>query len=506
MLTEIKRPVGSSINSGNLFIFLCSIWFMFKHPIIIYKVVAGIAFVVLASVQFFLLFNMYRIEDEHYYAIEKARLQNIYEPTIRNDKLYPGAVQIIDRHIYNYIDTLEALYKQNRMGAFDTLRQVMCDSMFAELKTKSCGDSLIQAMKKHLGITDSLQYCLQIRNIDFAFEARKYIPIYTCGQKYPLINQAIQDSSGIRISGTLKDINPRNSVSGLTVSSSASRSYKMDFALHIDTYDRVWGVIKKMMPVFLLSLFSILSVLVIFYITFRNWLKQKKLADMQTDFINNITHEFHTPLSAIMVANKSLQNEKIIEKKENVVSLTGVIGRQSGRLKKLIGQVIDVSVGRMVKLNKTTLSLNDLLEDVLLDYRLNISDTSVQLNFENHTGYDMVAVDVFYFTTMLQNIIDNGIKYNNSAPKMITVSTTNVDEYVMLSIKDNGIGMNEAITRRIFDKFYRAPNWKKEPIQGLGLGLHYARQCVDAHNWKLDVKSKPEEGSEFIIFIPCQQQ
>ena len=496
----------SRINSGNLFIFLGSTWFMIKHPIVIYKVVAGIAFVVLASVQFFLLFNMYRMEDEHYYAIEKANMNGVYEPAIRNDKVYPGAVQIIDKHVYKYIDTLEALYKQHRMGAFDTLRQVMCDSMFAELRAKSCGDSLIQAMKDQLGITDSLQYCLQIRNIDFAFEARKYIPIYTRGQKYPLINRAIQDSTGIRISGKLKDINPQNSVSALTVSSPAGRSYKMDFALHIDTYDRVWGVIKKMMPVFLLSLFSVLSVLVIFYITFRNWLKQKKLADMQTDFINNITHEFHTPLSAIMVANKSLQNEKITGKKENVVSLTGVIGRQADRLKKLIGQVIDVSVGRMVKLNKTTLSLNDLLEDVLLDYRLNISDSSVLLNFERHTVYDTVAVDVFYFTTMLQNIIDNGIKYNNSSPKMITVSTTCADECVVLSIKDNGIGMKEAITRRIFDKFYRAPNWKKEPVQGLGLGLHYARQCVDAHNWKLDVKSKPEEGSEFIIFIPCQKQ
>lgn len=506
MLTEIKRPNRSSINSGNLFIFLCRTWVMIKHPIVIYKIVAGIAFVVLASVQFFLLFNMYGMEDEHYYAIEKAKMHDAYEPTIRNDKLYPGAVQIIDRHIYKYIDTLGVLYKQHCIGAFDTLRQIMCDSMFAELTEKSCGDSLMQAMKKQLGITDSLQYCLQIRNIDFAFEARKYIPIYTCGQKYPLIKQSIQDSSGIRISGNLRDINSRNSVSGLTVSSPDSRSYKMDFALHIDTPDRVWNVIKNMMPVFLLSLFSIFSVLVIFYITFRNWLKQKKLADMQTDFINNITHEFHTPLSAIMVANKSLQNEKITEKKENVGSLTGVIGRQADRLKKLIGQVIDVSVGRMVELNKTTLSLNNLLEDVLLDYRLNISDSSVQLNFEKHTKDDTVTVDVFYFTTMLQNIIDNGIKYNNSLPKMITVSTVNDDEYVLLSIKDNGIGMKEAITRRIFDKFYRAPNWKKEPVQGLGLGLHYARQCVEAHHWKLDVKSQPEQGSEFIIFIPCQRQ
>ncbi len=336
----------------------------------------------------------------------------------------PVQCKIIDKHVYKYMDTLGVLYKQQQLGAFDTLLQVMCDSMFAELKAKSCGDSLVQAMKKQLGITDSLQYCLLIGNIDFAFEPRQYIPVYTRGQKYPLINRDIQDANGIRISGILKDINSKNSISSLVVSSPLGRSYKMDFALHIDTPDRVWGVIKKMMPVFMLSLFSIFSVLVIFYITLRNWLKQKKLADMQTDFINNITHEFHTPLSAIMVANKSLQNEKINGKKENVASLTGVIGRQADRLKKLIGQVIDVSVGRMVKLNKTTLSLNNLLEDVLLDYRLNISDSSVQLNFEKHTTYDTVAVDVFYFTTMLQNIIDNGIKYNNSSPKMITVSTT----------------------------------------------------------------------------------
>jgi len=478
---------------------------MMKQPIVLYKVVAAIAFVVLASVQFFLLFNMYRMEDEHYYGIEKGRMHDFYEPTIRNDKLYPGAVQIIDKHVYKYIDTLGVLYRQHQRAAFDSLRQVMCDSMFAELRVKSCGDSLIQAMKKQLGIADSLQYCMLIRNIDFAFEARKYIPVYSAGEHAPHINKSIQQSFGVRIAGTLKNINSKNSVSALTVSSPYERSYKMDFALHVDTPGRLWGVIKKMMLVFLLSLFSILAVLAIFYITFRNWLNQKKVAEMQTDFINNITHEFHTPLSAIMVANRSLQNEKIVEKKENVVSLTGVIGRQADRLKKLIGQVIDVSVNRLVQLNKTTCSLNDLLEEVLLDYRLNISDSKVQLNFEKHTFFDTAAVDIFYFTTMLQNIIDNGIKYNNSSPKTITVSTTNADDVILLSIKDNGIGMNEATTRRIFDKFYRAPHLKKEPIQGLGLGLHYAKQCIDAHNWTLDVKSKPDEGSEFIIFIPCQR-
>jgi hypothetical protein len=237
---EIKRPDNKHFYSLNLFIFLTRYWFMMKHPIILYKIVAGIAFVVLASVQFFLLFNMYRMEDEHYYAIEKKKMHDVYEPTIRNDKLYPGAVQIIDKYVYKYIDTLGVLYKQRQMAAFDSLRQIMCDSMFAELRTSSCGDSLIHSIKKQLAITDSLQYCMLISNIDFAFDARKYVPIYTRGVTYPLINRAIQGANGIRIAGMLKNINPKNSISSLIVSSPLARSYKMDFSLHIDTPGRVW--------------------------------------------------------------------------------------------------------------------------------------------------------------------------------------------------------------------------------------------------------------------------
>jgi len=473
-----------------------------RYPILLYKLVAITAFVVLASVQFFLLFNMYNMEDEHYYAMEKQRLRNVYDPMIRNDKIYPGAVQIIDKYVYRHMDTLGALYREHKFAAFDSIRQIMCDSMFAELRQKNCGDSMLSAIKKQLHLQDSLQYSLTIENIDFAFDARNYVSIYDADKKYPLIDPAIQEKSGIRIAGTLKNINTKNDVHTITVSSPQAGSYKMRFALHVDTPGRVWGVIKKTMPIFLLSLFSIFLVLAIFYITFRNWLKQKKVSEMQSDFINNITHEFHTPLSAIMVANKSLQNDKIAEKKENIHSLTGVIARQSDRLKTLIGQVIDLSVGRMVQLNKTSCSLNDLLEDLLLDYRLNISDSTVQLNFEKHTTRDIVLVDRFYFTTMLQNIMDNGIKYNHSQPKTITVSTSANEEQVLLSVKDNGIGMTEETTRRMFEKFYRAANWKKNTVQGLGLGLHYARQCLDAHNWRVNIKSKPDEGTEFIIFIP----
>ncbi|MBS1563295.1 MAG: hypothetical protein JST39_02850, partial [Bacteroidetes bacterium] len=324
------------------------------------------AFVVLGAVQFFLLFNMYRMEDEHYYEQEKKKLHDAYEPMIRNDKLYPGAVQIVDRHVYQYMDTLGVLYKQHRLAEFDRLSQQMCDSMFAELRAKNCGDSVMRVIKEIAQMKDSLEYVMMISDIGFAFEPREYVSIYTPNRRYPAINRSIQENDGIRIAGNLKRINTQNSISSLTVSSPLGRSYKMSFSLHVDTPGRLWAVIRKTLPVFLLSLFSIFLVLVIFFLTFRNWLKQKKVSEMQSDFINNITHEFHTPLSAIMVANKSLQNDRIAEKKENIESLTGVIGRQSVRLRTLIGQVIDVSVGRMVQLNKTSVSLNELLDDVLL--------------------------------------------------------------------------------------------------------------------------------------------
>src|SRR5690606_26002690 len=115
--------------------------------------------------------------------------------------------------------------------------------------------------------------------------------------------------------------------------------YRFGFSLNVDTPNRFMTILRQMMPAFSLALFSILSVVIIYYITFRNWLRQKKLSEMKSDFINSITHEFHTPLAAIIVANRTLSR---ISPSDNVSPLTEVINRQAGRLKKLIAQTLDI--------------------------------------------------------------------------------------------------------------------------------------------------------------------
>jgi two-component system phosphate regulon sensor histidine kinase PhoR len=223
---------------------------------------------------------------------------------------------------------------------------------------------------------------------------------------------------------------------------------------------------------------------------------------MKSDFINSITHEFHTPLAAIIVANKTLQNEKIIANKENVRPLTEVIQRQSERLKMLIGQVLDITTMNQLSLDKKDYQLHNLLEKILLDYRLKLTSDNIHLALKWESTKDEVRLDQFWFTTILLNILDNAIKYNDRKLKEVIITAYNDKRNIFIRIEDNGVGMTDDIQKYIFEKFYRNPHHLNGSVKGLGLGLFYVKQAIDAHNWHIDIKSKPGEGSTFIITIP----
>ena len=333
-------------------------------------------------------------------------------------------------------------------------------------------------------------------------EKGNYISLYNKKNKYPLIHQAYQTPEGIRIGGNLKALTPQNKATGLTVSIPVPGTYKIIFSLYVDTHNRTIVIAGKMMPMLTLSLLSLLVNVWLFYVTFKNWLRQKKLSEMKTDFINSITHEFNTPITARTVANLSLHNEKISDKKENIYALSQVIQRQASRLQKLVAQVLDLTSLNELALVKVQYSVSSLLDEILLDYRLNLADRDVRLHLRKEVADDIVLLDPFYFTTMLLNIVDNGIKYNSSKTKEITVTTFGDKENLRIGIQDNGIGMNEETKRNIFKKFYRNSDNDMEEATGLGLGLYYVKQCADAHGWNLLVNSKPGDGTTFIITIP----
>jgi len=222
---------------------------------------------------------------------------------------------------------------------------------------------------------------------------------------------------------------------------------------------------------------------------------------MKSDFINSITHEFHTPLAAIIVANKTMQNEKIIANKESLRPLTEVVQRQTERLRVLISQVLEITTMNKIPLQKEEYSIHHLLEEILLDYRLKLSGSNARFHLDKHASRDKVMLDKFWFTTIFLNIFDNAIKYNNREGKEITVTTAEDRKGISITVRDNGIGMLPEIRKHAFEKFYRDMKNNNGQIKGLGLGLFYVKQAVDAHGWKIEIISIEGEGSDFVISI-----
>ncbi len=466
-----------------------------------YKLIAAISFLILSAVQFFLLYNTYKLKNERYFVEEKQTINYAYGQYILNDNVYPGGSAIIDKYIHNNLQKMEHLYNTDAQ-AFDLFKQKVCDSLFTELIAQNPVDTIFEAIKIKNNLSPKFEYALFFSQLEIAFVTNKYVKLYTPLQHYSGYNKNLeQTENGIKLGGRLTDIAPQNNIISLTVSSAQDYSYKLVFKLFADKESRTLSILKAMIPTFLLSLLSIAFVLILFLITFRNWQKQKKLADMKSDFVNSITHEFHTPLATIMIANKNLQSEKIIEKKENIKPLTDVIFRQATRLKYLFSQVLDIAIMDKATMQKTEYALPELLDEIIYDYRLKLTENNVDVLYElNNTQQATAMLDKFWFTTMLLNLFENGIKYNEKEFKKITVKLTVINKTAEIAVSDNGVGMSEKTIKHIYDKFYRNTD-KKDDVSGLGLGLFYTKQCAEAHDWKIKLDSEENVGSTFTIII-----
>ena len=472
-----------------------------KYTTTVHMTIAILSFLILSSVQFFLLYNTYELKNDHFYLAERSILNTDYTRVIANDKVMPGGQRIMDRYLDSDMALMEQTWNQNH-NAFDTLAQKVCDSAFLALRKANNMDSLLARWVADNHLNKNLEYALLVERVDIAFEPNKYINLYDRTRHYSLIDPVLQTAQGIRIGGSLQEILPRNMVSFYGVGSTEGHSSRVEFSLHVDIRHRRLAILWLMMPTFLLSLFSVVTVVLLFFITFRNWMRQKKLSEMKSDFINSITHEFHTPLSAIIVANKTMQNEKVINTREKVLPLTEVIQRQAERLKTLISQVLDITTMNRISLSREELAIHHQLEEILLDYRLRLNGTNVELNLQKDAERDVVRADRFWFITIILNILDNAVKYNHRAWKDIRVSTFDDKKSLYVIIRDNGIGMTEEIKKHVFEKFYRSMHSGGDTVKGLGLGLFYVKQAVEAHNWDIDITSVQGEGSTFTITIP----
>lgn len=241
----------------------------------------------------------------------------------------------------------------------------------------------------------------------------------------------------------------------------------------------------------------------LFYVSASTMLRQKKLSEVKNDFINNMTHEFKTPIATVSLACEMLQDPDVQANATHSGRYLKVIQDENRRLGSQVEKVLQAAAldkGEL-SLKRTTVNLHDTIGAVLQNTGVQIEQRAGMVDLHLNAANPVVQADEVHITNVIYNLLDNANKYSPGAPR-ITIRTENTGEGVHLSISDRGIGMARETVGRIFDKFYRVPTGNIHDVKGFGLGLSYVKTVVDAHQGTISVDSKPGAGSTFGVFLP----
>jgi two-component system phosphate regulon sensor histidine kinase PhoR len=240
-----------------------------------------------------------------------------------------------------------------------------------------------------------------------------------------------------------------------------------------------------------------------FYITVNALLRQKKLSEIKNDFINNMTHEFKTPLATISLAVDALRNEKVYHDREKMNYFSGIIKEENKRMNKHVETILQAAVmdRQEITLNRLPLHVHNLIHEIMDNYKLQLEEKGARAELSLDARYDFVEADPVHFRNLISNLVDNAVKYSKEN-LLIKISTYNTNKFIGIRIEDNGIGMSKETVRRIFEKFFRAHTGNIHNVKGFGLGLSYVKTVVDAHDGKIKVDSVLGKGSAFNLEIP----
>ncbi len=262
-------------------------------------------------------------------------------------------------------------------------------------------------------------------------------------------------------------------------------------------------VLKEILWFIIGSILFTVIITTAFYLTIRSLLKQKKLSEIKSDFINNMTHEFKTPLATISLAVDALRNEKVSSDKEKTQYFTGVIKEENKRMNKQVEAILQAALldKQQVQLNLKKHAAHELIHIAINNMKLPIQEKGGTLEINLEAKNEMVMADEVHFINFVNNLLDNAVKYSKDIP-VIRLTTSNVANIFRIRIEDNGIGMNKETVNRIFEKFYRAHTGNIHNVKGFGLGLSYVKTMVNAHQGTIKAESTLGKGSVFTINLP----
>ncbi|MCY1720280.1 HAMP domain-containing sensor histidine kinase [Prolixibacteraceae bacterium Z1-6] len=250
---------------------------------------------------------------------------------------------------------------------------------------------------------------------------------------------------------------------------------------------------------FLFSLIILVTfALSIFYI-----LRQKKISEMKSDFINNMTHEFKTPIATISVASDSITNEKVVSNPERIKYFAGMIKKENARMNRQVEDILTIARldRKDFEFNWETIDVHDLIKDAVQGIALQIEKRGGKIETILNAANPMVSTDRIHCTNVIYNLIDNANKYSVDSPE-IKITTWNLPKGVLISVEDKGIGMTKVVQAKIFERFYRQTSGNVHNVKGFGLGLSYVKAVLEANHGTINVQSEPEKGSNFNVFLP----
>jgi len=260
---------------------------------------------------------------------------------------------------------------------------------------------------------------------------------------------------------------------------------------------------SELIGICILSIIFTLIIIIAYASALNQLIKQRQISLIKTDFINNMTHEFKTPIATINLALDAIKNPKIIDDKEKVLRYLQMIKDENKRMHAQVENVLRISKleKKELDINKESANIHDIIEDAIEHVNLIVDDRNGTITTHFVANRTSVLLNDVHFTNVIVNILDNAIKYSPEEP-VIDIYTENVKDFVIIKIKDQGSGMSKAAQKRIFEKFYREHTGDLHNVKGHGLGLAYVKRIIEDHNSQIFVESEKGKGSTFIIKVP----
>jgi two-component system, OmpR family, phosphate regulon sensor histidine kinase PhoR len=276
-----------------------------------------------------------------------------------------------------------------------------------------------------------------------------------------------------------------------------------DMILSVIFPERTNYVLGSMIWILGGSMLFSLFILATFALSLYFIIRQKKISEMKSDFINNMTHEFKTPIATISLAADTITNSKVIKDENSIRHFIGMIKKENSRMNKKVETILQIASldKKEIEFRFENVSVHTIIEHAIETIEIQVHQRSGRISLNLCAEEPFIYGDSEHLTNLVNNLLDNAIKYSPEKPE-IKISTRNYEKGLILCVEDKGIGMTKAVQSKIFERFYRQSSGNVHDVKGFGLGLNYARSIIEAHKGNINVYSEPGKGSRFEIFLP----